>query len=106
MFDRKLLVGPFVSKILPLVPDGFRWFQMVSDGSRWFQMVAGNINALTINDLKLPETNWNHLIKTDKSFLFTELSFKHFLTARSKIVSFLTGMQISKKQSHNHCQTR
>jgi hypothetical protein len=63
VFDRKLLVSSFISRIFLLVPDG----------SRWFQMVAGNVNALTVNDLsrsegflgkripmgELSETNWN-----------------------------------------------
>jgi hypothetical protein len=52
---------PDGSRWFQMVPDGSRWFQMVPDGSRWFQMVAGNVNALTVNDLELSETNWNHL---------------------------------------------
>jgi hypothetical protein len=44
--DRKLLVGSFISKVFPFVPDG----------ARWCQMVAGIVNALTANNLKLSET--------------------------------------------------
>jgi hypothetical protein len=64
VFDRKLFVGSFISKVFPFVPDGSRWFEIVPDGSRWFQMVAGNVNALTADNLKQTGTIWNKLEQT------------------------------------------
>jgi hypothetical protein len=75
VFERKLLVGSFISRIFSLVPDGSRWFQMVPDGSRWFQMVPDgsrwfqmvpdDCGECQCFDCQQSGTNWNKLKPPD-----------------------------------------
>jgi hypothetical protein len=55
-FDRKLLVGSFMSRIFLFVPDGFRWFQIVPDGCGECQCFDCQQSETIWNKLKPPET--------------------------------------------------